>query len=48
MRKWIKFLTVIVSVTFIFAACSSAGGEENNKPKKVFGLCVLLANKPCA
>lgn len=35
MKKWIQFLTVIIGVTFVLAACSSAGGEEKNKPKKV-------------
>lgn len=35
MKKWIQFLVVIISVTFVLAACSTAGGEEKNNPKKV-------------
>jgi sulfonate transport system substrate-binding protein len=33
MRKLITLLAVIISVTFLLAACSTASGEEN--PKKV-------------
>lgn len=35
MKKWIKFLTVIISITFVLVACSTAGGEEKSNPKKV-------------
>lgn len=35
MKKWIQFLVVIISVAFVLAACSTAGGEEKNNPKKV-------------
>ena len=35
MRKWITLMALIISVTLLATACSSAGGEEKNKLDKV-------------
>lgn len=35
MRKWLTFMVVVISVTLLATACSSAKGEEKNKLDKV-------------